>query len=333
VYGLSDVVAVASGADTGYALSSSGTVSAWGANFGGELGNGWYGAKSVVPVPVIGLTDVVAIEPGLALRADGTVWAWGQVPSGGFTAPGQVPGLTGVTAVAAGLGVGYALSADGTVWAWGNNSFGALGTGAPESSYSAEPVQVPGLTGVRQLAAGMYGASALRDDGTIWAWGDNRQGQLGIGTVGGDGCYTIPPTGQNCWAAVPTKVAGLTGATAIAADGNRGFAVLGDGTAWSWGTNHDGALGSGRDCDTCTTGTPVRIAGLTAARTVAANHEGGYVRDASGQVWAWGDNDRSALGPVDTPAIPYSTVPLRLRTPTATTAVAAGLATGFALLP
>jgi alpha-tubulin suppressor-like RCC1 family protein len=255
------------------------------------------------------------------------------VPGGGFATPGQVPGLTGVTAVAAGLGVGYALTGDGTVWSWGNNAFGALGTGAPEDSFAAEPVQVPGLTGVRQLAAGLYGVSALTDDGTIWSWGDNRQGQLGIGTVGGDGCYTFPPTGQNCSATVPKKVVGRTGETAIAADCDRGFAVLGDGTAWAWGSNYDGALGSGQDCDTCATGTPVRIAGLTGARTVAANSGGGYVRDAAGRVWAWGDNHRSALGPVDTPAVPYSTVPLRLRTPTATTAVAGGLGTGLALLP
>jgi alpha-tubulin suppressor-like RCC1 family protein len=333
VYGLSDVVAIAGGANNGYALRSDGTVSAWGANFGGELGNGWYGVKSVVPVPVVGLTDIVAIEPGLAVKRDGTVLAWAPVPSGGFTAPEQVPGLTGVTGVAAGLGTGYALKGDGTVWSWGNNSFGALGTGAPENSYTAEPVQVPGLTDVRQIASGIYGASALTTDGTIWSWGDNRQGQLGHGTVGGDGCYTIPPTAPKCFSNVPATVLNLTGVTTIAAESGNGFAVLADGTAWSWGSNYRGSLGSGQDCDTCPAGTPVRIAGLTTAKTIAASSNGGYVTDTAGRVWAWGDNSSAALGPVDTPSIPYSTVPLRLRTPITTTAIAGGLGTGFALVP
>jgi alpha-tubulin suppressor-like RCC1 family protein len=333
VYGLSDVVAVAGGAGSGYALKSDGTVWAWGVNFSGELGNGWYGVKSVVPVPVIGLTGIVAIDPSIALKNDGTVWTWGQAPSGGFTTPGQVPDLTDVTAVAAGFGVVYALKSDGTVWSWGSNGFGALGIGAPDNADAAEPVQVPGLTGVRQLAAGMYGASALKDDGTIWSWGDNRQGQLGNGTIGGTGCGTIPPTPPNCSSNVPVKVVNLTGATWIAADGNHGFAVLGDGTAWSWGSNYNGALGTGQDCDTCWTGTPAKITGLTTAKTIAGNSSGGYITDTDGHLWAWGDNYRSALGPVANPAIPYSTVPLRLQTPTATTTITGGMRTGFALVP
>jgi alpha-tubulin suppressor-like RCC1 family protein len=232
------------------------------------------------------------------------------------------------------LGVAYALKGDGTVWAWGSNGLGALGTGVWEGYYTIEPVQVSGLTGVRQIASGSYGAVALKSDGTMWSWGDNRQGQLGHGTVGGAGCYTLPPTAPNCFAGVPAQVLNLTGVTAIGTDGGHGFAVLGNGTAWAWGSNYHGGLGSGVDCDTCSTGTPVQITGLTTAKAIAGNQNGGYVLDAGGRVWAWGDNERAALGQVETTQPgSYSTVPLRLREPAGVTAIAGGLLSGFALEP
>src|SRR5215204_7782511 len=133
VYGLSQVEAVSGDIVSGYALRDDGTVWAWGDNSRGELGNGWTGDNLTMPVPVVGLTEVTAIDGSVALRADGTVWSWGRVPSGGSDRPGQVAGLNGITAVAAGFGTGYALRADGTVWAWGYNTRGALGSGTDDS--------------------------------------------------------------------------------------------------------------------------------------------------------------------------------------------------------
>ncbi|WP_330842695.1 hypothetical protein [Actinophytocola sp.] len=332
VYGLSDVVATSANGDTGYALRADGTVWAWGANWTGELGNGWTGSKSVVPVPVVGLDNVVAIDGTVALTSSGTVWAWGRVPHyGSWDVPGYVP-LTDVTAIAAGNGVAYALKSDGTVWSWGSNGFGSLGNGAAPDFHTNQPVQVSGLTGVRKIAAGFYGALALKDDGTVWSWGDNRQGQLGQGTVGGDGCYNLPPTAPNCFANVPGQVLNLTGVTAIGADSAHSFAVLADGTAWGWGNPYLGGLGNGQECY-CPTGTPVRVTGLTGAREIDGNEHGGYALDADGRIWAWGNNIRAALGPVDTPEVPNSNVPLRLREPIGVTAIAGGLGGGYALVP
>jgi len=121
----------------------------------------------------------------------------------------QVPGLTGVTAIAAGWLAGYALRRDGSVWAWGNG--GPLGDGDTDSS--SVPVRVTGLTDVTVIAGGLGAAYALRGDGTVWAWGMGGAGRLGNGSTESS--------------SVPVQVSGLTDATAIAAGGGYYVTLLG----------------------------------------------------------------------------------------------------------
>jgi hypothetical protein len=331
VYGLSNVKAIAGG----YALRTDGTVWAWGTNGAGELGNGWGGGKSVVPVPVLGLTDITAIDHGIALKADGTVWAWGLVPpANARSTPVQVPGLTQVTAVAASGQTAFAVRSDGTAWAWGDNHYGALGTGAPVNAFRNDPEQIAGLTDVRSITAGGLGALALKNDGTLWSWGINREGELGTGIVGTD-CLGFPPTGPDCYSTVPVQV-GLTGVVATGNDSLHGFAVKDDGTAWAWGYNGRGGLGNGVDCQSCVTGTPAQIVGPANARAVKARGFAGYLLDADGRVWAWGQTFNDQLGPVEgtPPPLGYSTVALRLSSPVGVSAIAASTyGTGFALVP
>jgi hypothetical protein len=132
------------------------------------------------PIPTITAGDSYS----LALRGDGTVWAWGRNSYGQLgdgttiprSTPVQVSGLTGVTTLAAGFNHSLALRSDGTLWAWGANS-GRLGDGT--TTHRSTPVQVSGLTGVTALAAGQSHSLALRSDGTLWAWGANFHGQNG----------------------------------------------------------------------------------------------------------------------------------------------------------
>jgi len=197
------------------------------------------------PVQVSGLSAVVAIAGGgehsLALKSDGTVWAWGwgyygQLGNGNFyttgnqgvATPVQVSGLTTVTALAGGGGHSLALKSDGTVWAWGIGDYGQLGDGNYYPSGVATPVQVIGLTGVAAIACGGHHSLALKTDGTIWAWGAGGNGQLGDGNF------------HPGVVATPVQVSGVTGAVAIAAGFSYSLALKPDGAVWAWG---NGALG------------------------------------------------------------------------------------------
>jgi alpha-tubulin suppressor-like RCC1 family protein len=193
-------------------------------------------------VKVPGLTDVVAVAGGrthsLALRSDGTVWAWGgnadgQLGNGSTVSsptPVQVQGLSNVVAVAAGNANSQALRADGTVWSWGNNYFGQLGNGlAPVGSPS--PVQVPGLDRVVALSnSNSHTVLALRADGTLWGWGYNIGGQVGTGT-----------TSHSVISPVPSVA--LDGLVSIGGGIGHSLVMRADGTVWSWGSNTYGQLG------------------------------------------------------------------------------------------
>jgi uncharacterized protein (TIGR03437 family) len=282
-------MAVAAGAYHSVALTSDGTVWAWGYNGDGELGNGTT-SNSELPVEVSGLTGVIAaIAAGaahsLALKSDGTVWAWGYNAAGELgngstsssTLPAAVNNLTGAVAVAAGGETSLALKSDGTVWAWGYNLAGGLGNGSTTSS--SVPVQVSGLTGAVAIAVQKNGSLALKSDGTVWAWGYNADGELGNGSyVNSD---------------VPVEVSGLSGVSGIAAGGYTGIALKSGGTVWAWGDNTYGELGNGSTV--ANSSVPVEVSGLTGAAAIAGGQYFGLAV-ADGTVQVWGDNTYGELG-------------------------------------
>ncbi|MBM4165070.1 MAG: tandem-95 repeat protein, partial [Lentisphaerae bacterium] len=289
--GLSGVTNIAGGGSHTVALKSNGSVWTWGQNWYGQLGTGT--VHRTVPVQVSGLSSgVSAIDAGsshsVALKSNGAVWAWGNNGSGrlgdGTTTtrwtPVQVSGLSsGVTAIAAGDSHTVALKADGSVWAWGYNVYGQLGNGTNTASYV--PVQVSGLSsGVTAIAAGGNHNVALKDDGTLWAWGFNMYGQLGDGT--------------NINRRTPVQVSVLTnGVTAIAAGNTHTLALKADGSLWAWGDNAWYQLGDG---STTTRRTPVQVSGITGVGAIAAGTWHTLALKSDSTVWVWGFNSAGQLG-------------------------------------
>jgi alpha-tubulin suppressor-like RCC1 family protein len=219
-----NIVDVASGYSTGYALDGDGHVWAWGSN-AGSLGNGTFGTGC----------DQQPVAAGCRVAS-----------------PIQVPGLTGVVDIEATLNATFAIKSDGTVWAWGWNAEGELGNGTvggpacytnltgPNCSVNS-PVQVPGLVGVADIAPGSSTTSyALKSDGTVLAWGFNSKGQLGNGTAPGNAC--TGPSVPNCVATTPQAVPGLTGVTALAGGDGFVLAQRAD-TVSAWGANDYDQLG------------------------------------------------------------------------------------------
>jgi alpha-tubulin suppressor-like RCC1 family protein len=237
--------------------------------------------------------DIVVASPSiaggslhtLALKDDGSLWAWGRNSYGELgdgtttdsTTPVQVLNITDVVAIAGGGYHTLALRADGTVWAWGYNGSGQLGDGT--TTKKTTPVQVSTLTDVVAIAGGYYHTLALKADGTLWAWGDNEYGQLGDGT-------TADRT-------TPVQVSPLTNLIAIAGGGEHSLVLKDDGTVWAWGYNYYGQLGDGT---TENKKTPIQVSTLTKMVAIAAGSSHTLALRADGTLWAWGYNYHGQLG-------------------------------------
>jgi alpha-tubulin suppressor-like RCC1 family protein len=207
----------------------------------------------------------------LALRQDGTVWAWGNNMNGQLgngtvhesLVPLQVPGLTQVVALAAKQGNSYALRRDGSVWAWGANWCGQAG--ADDEPIHLTPVQVPSLSGVVSISTGMYLSVAIRGDGSVWYWGCPED-------------YEMPSR-------APRQVPGMTDILKVSEDRFGLTAVRSDGTVWQYFPRQ------------LETGTPAQpVAGFTGVVDVASSFDSIQVLRSNGTVWNLGDNHAGERG-------------------------------------
>ena len=251
VPGLSAVVQASAGGFHSAALAADGSVWVWGYNGEGQIGNGTATTTGCLCVPAptqTSIADVVQIEAGsfhtLALKADGSVWAWGlndngQLGNGTTSAAptpvpvgAAVPGFNNIIAISAGDEHSLALKADGTVWVWGSNEFGQIGSGTASPTNQLVPLPQATLANITQIAAGIFHNLALDKTGKVFVWGDNLYGQAGNAAAGGT---------QN----LPAPNTTLAGVIEIETAGFTNYARLAGGALYAWGLNDVGQLGNG----------------------------------------------------------------------------------------
>jgi alpha-tubulin suppressor-like RCC1 family protein len=313
------------------AVPANASLVGWGVNGHGELGAGYKGPPSVPVESMPTLAGAVKVVStyfsSYALMPDGTVWAWGgnvfgQLGDGDretHMAPVKVRGLSGVQEIAAGGAHAIALLSNGRVATWGGDAWGTVGNGT--SAHGREgaiaPAVVPvflNVQGAVAVAAGGGDDAALLANGTVLAWGENRNGQLGDGTTEEKD--------------VPTPVAGLTNVRAIALGGESSLgghliALRSDGTVWAAGGNDRGQLGDG---STASSSLPVRVPGLAGVTAISTSSDHTLALLSNGSVMAWGGDTFGQLG-VRATAVCHRFDPCVLapvRAAAAATAIAAG---------
>lgn len=284
---------VAAGWGHTVALKTDGSLWAWGYGGLGQIGNGTY-TTNFNPPQQIGVaknwqTIVTGHGYTVALKTDGTLWAWGNNFSGqlgnGTTFDKNIPTQVGTASdwqtVVAGMHHTVALKKDGTLWAWGKNSLGELGDGTTTNSRS--PKQIGTATDWKTIAAGSDHTIAIKTDGTLWIWGDNTSGALGDGT-------TVTKN-------VPTQIGISTDWKTLNGGVNYTMAVKTDGSLWAWGNNSDGEFGNGTKINSLI---PVQIGTESNWQIIdgGAIHTVALKSDES--LWTWGKNSFGQLGDATT---------------------------------
>ncbi|WP_437275117.1 hypothetical protein WME90_28135 [Sorangium sp. So ce375] len=278
VRGLVDVKAIAAGGYISMALDNNGKVWVWGNNSYGELGNDSSGELSHSKPTMAYIEDVSAIAAGqhhcLALKKDGTVWAWGsnsfgELGDGTMTdrhMPVQVTALSDIfiDEIACGSLHSMALGKGVGVYAWGHNDSGQVGNGTDAPNVLL-PSLVRDLEGaeVIHVADGGFHGLALYSNGRVMAWGYNGSGQIGSRDV----------NDNKSLAAVEVQMPITVKIKALAGGAYQGMALAEDATIWSWGDGGAGALGSGEFANSSV---PIQIPDFRGVSSIVA-HGGQHV--------------------------------------------------------
>jgi alpha-tubulin suppressor-like RCC1 family protein len=286
---------IAAGRDATCGIREGNTLWCWGAGRSGALGTGHTAEQDEpqqITRPTAGWASVtLGLSDGCATRSDGTLWCWGYNGYGelgigtttSVSRPHQVaiPASTGWTSVTAGVYHTCATRSDATLWCWGYNGVGQLGTGTTTSQDQPQQVTTPAGTGWASVSAGGSTTCATRSDGTLWCWGFNNNGELGIGTT----------TSQDQPRQVTTPVAG--GWTSVTA-GAQTCATRSDTTLWCWGWNGFGQLGIGTTTDQDQPQQVTTPASTGWTRVTAGGAHTCATRTHA--LWCWGWNGYGQLG-------------------------------------
>mmetsp|Transcript_32124 Transcript_32124/g.125332 ORF Transcript_32124/g.125332 Transcript_32124/m.125332 type:complete len:349 (-) Transcript_32124:1618-2664(-) len=280
-------------------ITDEGTLYTWGSGAYGRLG---HGDESSLNLPRrnehLSGRRIVQVALGgfhaLALDDQGSVYSWGRSVAAGQDSldnvyiPSQVRGElenVKVKAVAAGRLHCAAVGEDGSVYTWGNNMEGELGQG--DKRNRTVPKRVQGLHDKRavSVACGRDFTLVLLDDGTLYSFGADDYGQLGLGR-GHDQRYVTVPR---------RVVGGLAEVKEVVAGDYHSCAVTQSGAVFTWGIGREGQLGHGEKSDQAI---PKKVDGLDGVEVEQVCCGGGHsgAISSSGELYLWGRGRDGQLG-------------------------------------
>ena len=290
--------ALSVGAKGSGGIRAGGQLWTWGQNDFGTLGHN-NRTKYSSPVQVPGTTwSSISIGSGydgyaLATKTDGTLWSWGSNKFGSlghnqaeaqvdsYSSPVQVGSdtnwtISGYKVNNSSQNGSFCIKQDGTLWAWGYNSYGVAGqnNANPSPNSYSSPVQIPGTWSV--VFGNQSHMKGIKTDGTLWSWGINEYGQLGLNDL----------THRSS----PTQIPGTTWSDAATSFGGAA-AIKTDGTYWSWGISYKGDSGRNVAHPGSMVSSPVQLPGTTWYRVSNVNNGHNYTATKTdGTLWSWGQS-------------------------------------------
>jgi alpha-tubulin suppressor-like RCC1 family protein len=236
------------------------------------------------------------------IKTNGTLWGWGRNDHGNLglgnniqrSSPTQVGTDTTWRNIGLGQLVGLATKTDGTLWSWGYAGNGQLGLNEAPSKKKSSPCQIPGTTWTRGVGAGGF-TTAIKTDGTLWAWGSNSTGVVeNSGTPRISSPTQIPGTWNSGEYKVDTSDNGMGG-------------IKADGTLWTWGSNDSGILGQNDGSSNAKKSSPTQVGTDATWDTISfgKNHAGATKTNST--LWVWGlSNESGCLGLNEGGVVRYS---------------------------
>jgi alpha-tubulin suppressor-like RCC1 family protein len=225
----------------------------------------------------------------VAIKKDGTLWGWGGANVGQLgdgtnknkNYPVKISSDTNWLRIEAGIAHSIALKSDGTLWGWGYSKEGRVGTAKGiTGGMILQPTQLGTDTDWKTFSAGGEHTLAIKNNGSLWAWGSNEFGQLGTNTISG---YTVNLT----------RIGNDSNWMAVSAGNYFSMGLKNDGTLWTWGFNRWYQLGDSTSIDK---NKPVKIGRDSTWIQIAAGGENGHAIKSDGTLWAWGYNNYGSLG-------------------------------------
>jgi alpha-tubulin suppressor-like RCC1 family protein len=228
---------------------------------------------------------------------EGSIWSWGDSndiedqfseqsvkgrrASSFFPYPEIVSRYSEWQEISCGHFFSLAIASEGTLWAWGLNDDGRTGLNRSSGSVG-RPTKISEDRNWKNISAGQAHSLAIKEDGSLWSWGRNSNGQLGLGSTSSRGVLT------------PSRVGFSNDWEKISAGGNHSLAIKTDGTLWAWGSNLNGR--TGLNLSSGVTSSPIKIGEDSDWKHISAGWDHSIAIKTDGTIWAWGNNDSGQLG-------------------------------------